>query len=225
MKFRLPFIAVAVLAISLPLATQTPSADPAVEVDFTNLALSPSHWTLTIHPDGSAHFRSQHGTPLPDSPRIDVSDIDRDLHLSAPYTARVFEAARSHKLFNLECESKLKVAFQGQKKLSYSGPDGQGSCTFNYAKDKDIQALADSLVGVAGTIVEGARLVELEQHDRLALFDEMEMLNTGVADGRFEQMTAIREILQRLAADDALMDRVRRRSRELLALADAENQK
>jgi hypothetical protein len=224
-RFRLPFIAVAALAISLPLVAQAPSTGPTVEVDFTNSALSPSHWTLTIHPDSSAHFRSQHATPPSGAPPGDPSDIDRDLRLSAPFTARVFEAARSHKLFNLECESKLKVAFQGEKTLSYTGPEGHGSCTFNYAKDKEIQALSDSMVDVAATIAEGARLVKLEQHDRLGLYNEMEMFTAGAADGRFEQMSAIREILQRLAADDALMERVRKRARELLVQADAENQK
>jgi hypothetical protein len=222
-NLRLPFIALAAVAISLPLAAQAPG--PAVEIDFTNPSLSPSHWTLTIHPDGSAHFRSQHGAAPPGAALVEAADIDRDLRLSAPFAARVFEAARSHKLFNIECESKLKVAFQGWKKLSYSGPEGGGSCTYNFSKDKEIEALGDSLLGVAGTIIEGARIAKLEQHDRLGLYGEMEMLNAGAADGRFEQMSAIREILQHLAANDALMERVRRRARELLAQADAENQK
>jgi hypothetical protein len=218
-------LALASLAWPLRAYAQTPAADPTVEVDFNNPELSPPYWTLTIHPDGSAHFRSQRGAPLPDARQSDTPDIDRDLHLSAPFAARVFEAARSHKLFNLECESKLKVAFQGWKKLSYTGPEGHGSCTFNYAKDKEIQAVSDSLLGVSATIVEGARLLKLEQHDRLGLYNEMEMFTSGVADGRFEQMSAIREILQQLAADEALMERVRRRARGLLAQADAENQK
>ncbi|HLI03364.1 MAG TPA: hypothetical protein VKU93_03745, partial [Terracidiphilus sp.] len=34
---------------------------PVISVDFSNPALSPSHWTLSIHPDGSGHFRSEMG--------------------------------------------------------------------------------------------------------------------------------------------------------------------
>jgi hypothetical protein len=151
--------------------------------------------------------------------------VDRDLHLSAPFTARVFETARRHRFFNEECESRLKVAFQGSKRLTYTGPDGKGSCEFNYSKDKEIEALGDALVSTASTIVEGARLVKLEQHDRLGLDQEMELLVEGSADGRFAEMGAIREILGHLVEDDAVLERVRKRARMLLARADQENGK
>lgn len=221
--------AVAVFLLALPaLARQTVAApvESVVQVEFTNPALSPSHWTLTLHPDGSAHFRSEHNaTPPAGSPLINAPDVDRDLHLSAPFTARVFETARRHRFFNEGCESRLKVAFQGSKRLTYTGPDGKGSCEFNYSKDKEIEALGDALVSTASTIVEGARLVKLEQHDRLGLDQEMELLVEGSADGRFAEMGAIREILGHLVEDDAVLERVRKRARMLLARADQENGK
>ena len=96
------------------------------------------------------------------------------MQVSAEFAERVFQTVRQHNLFNADCESHMKVAFQGWKKLSYSGPEGVGSCAFNYSKDKEIQALGDSLVSVAGTILEGARLEMLLQHDRLGLDSEME---------------------------------------------------
>lgn len=216
--------AVSVLAQQPANLAPTPQ-EQVVQVDFSNPALSPSHWTLTIHPDGRAHFRSQHSVAPAGSPPMDAPDVDRDLRLSAPFAERVFAVARHHKFFNAECESRLKVAFQGLKRLSYSGPDGQGSCEFNYSKDREIQSLGDALVGVAATIIEGARLVKLEQHDRLGLDREMELLSAGAADGRFNEMGAIREILGQLAKDDAVLERVRKRARALLALADEGNQK
>jgi hypothetical protein len=114
----------------------------------------------------------------------------------------------------------MKVAFQGWKKLTYSGPDGAGSCTFNYSKDKQIQELGESLVAVAGAIVEGARLETLLQHDRLGLDKEMEYLVEATGDGRVRQIGTIQGILQRLADDPEVMDRVRKRARQLLARAD-----
>jgi len=147
-------------------------------------------------------------------------DQDRDVHLSAQFTERVFEVARNKRWFNWECESHLKVAFQGWKELTYSGPEGQGACTFNYSKDKEIQALSDSLVAVASTILEGARLEVLLQHDRLGLDQEMEYITESQGDGRLQQVCAIRDILERLAEDQGVMERVRRRARLLLAKAD-----
>jgi hypothetical protein len=111
----------------------------------------------------------------------------------------------------------MKVAFQGWKKLSYSGPDGEGGCAFNYSKDKEIQALGDSLVAVAGAILEGARLETLLQHDRLGLDQEMEYLVEATGDGRVQQICTIRGILERLADDPEVMERVRKRARVLLA--------
>jgi len=150
---------------------------------------------------------------------MDAPDVNRDVHLSAQFTARVFETAQRHKWFNQGCESHLKVAFQGWKKLSYNGPEGSGTCTYNYSKDKDIESLGDSVVAVAETIFEGARLEMLLQHDRLGLDKEMEYLVDAAGDGRAQQICAIREILVRLAEDDEVLDRVRKRAKLLLVQA------
>ncbi|HEY1648345.1 MAG TPA: hypothetical protein VGF96_10205 [Terracidiphilus sp.] len=199
-----------------------PASSPVVLVDFSDPSLSPSHWTLTLHPDGSGHFHSEMGkTPQVDTQEIDAPDIDRDVQLGVSFTSKVFEAAHHHKFFNEDCDSHLKVAFQGWKKLSYTGPEGSGSCTFNYSKDKEIQALGDSLGAVAETILEGARLEILLQHDRLGLDKEMEFLVDAAGNGRAQQICAIREILVRLAQDDEVLERVRKRARLLLAQGDS----
>jgi hypothetical protein len=210
----------AAAAFALAAHVQASSSPDAVFVaDFTNPGVSPSHWTLTLHRDGSGHFRSERGNPPNASEGMDVPDEDRDVRLSADYAEHVFQTAKAHNWFNQKCESHLKVAFQGWKKLSYTGPDGQGSCTFNYSRDNEIQALGDSLIGVAETLREGARLEMLLQHDRLGLDREMEYISDGAKDGRIVQIGAIREILERLAADEEVLERVRKRAQTLLAHA------
>jgi hypothetical protein len=192
-----------------------------IQVDFSDADLSPSHWTLIILPDGSGHFRSERNSaPGVQSPTIDAPSVDRDIQLSADFAGRVFQSAQSHKFFRIECESHAKVAFQGLKKLSYRGPGGEGSCEFNYSRDKEIEALGDSLVAVADTIVEGARLEALLSHDPLGLDREMEYLVEAAGDGRVQQICTIRGILERLAGDDGVMERVRKRARMLLARSE-----
>jgi hypothetical protein len=196
-------------------------APRVIRVDYSNPGLSPSHWTLTIQQDGSGHFHSDRGNPPADgSQGIEAPSLDRDVRLSGQFADRVFAAARRHKMFAGDCESHLKVAFQGWKKLSYTGPDGEGSCEFNYSKDKDIQALGDSMVAVAETIVEGARLEMLLLHDRLGLDKEMENLVDFASDGRAQQICAIEDILERLAGDPTVLERVQKRARVLLAKAE-----
>jgi hypothetical protein len=207
-----------VTALSLPVRGET---GPVLQVEYSNPGLSPSHWTLTIHPDGKGHFHSERGNaPAKDPQTIDAPNVDRDIQLSAGFAERVFQTVRDRKWLNVDCESHLKVAFQGWKKLSYSGPDGQGVCEFNYSRDKEIQTLGDSLVSVAGTILTGARLEMLLQHDPLGLDRETEYLVEAARDGRAQQICAIRSILVRLAEDPGVMDRVRKRARLLMAGAE-----
>jgi len=194
---------------------------PLVQVDFSNPGVTPPHWTLILYPDGSGHFRSERGDPPAGSapiapPTIMAVEVDRDVRVSAEFAGRVFQAARSRRWFTAGCENRDKVAFQGMKTLTYTGPEGQGTCTFNYSKDKELQELSDSLVAVAGTILEGARLEKLLLHDRLGLDQEMEYIAEASGDGRLQQIGAIRGILERVEEDPGVMDRVKKRARVLL---------
>ncbi len=212
-------LALAALAVlALPALGQ---ADPVVKVEFSNPGLTPSRWTITLHADGSGHFSSERGNAQAEgSQAMDAADVDRDIRVSPRFAARIFQVARRHNWFNTECESRMKVAFQGWKKASYEGPDGQGSCSFNYSRDKEIQELGDSLVAVAGTIQEGARLEMLLRHDRLGLDRELEFIVEAATDGRVRQICVIRAILERLAEDSEVMERVRKRAKALLGRAE-----
>jgi hypothetical protein len=212
------FLALALAVWALPAYG---ASDPVFQMDFSDPALSPSHWSLTFHPDGNGHFHSERGKSLTAaSYTIEAPDLDRDIQLSRQFAERAFQVVRQHRLSSGPCESHLKVAFQGRKKMSYAGPEGTESCEFNYAKDKEIQALGESMVAVAETILSGARLELLLQHDRLGLDKETEFLVAAVGDGRVQQLCAIRGILERLTEDPSVMERVRKRARVLLAQAE-----
>ena len=204
----------------IPLRQIRSSAEPVVQVDFSDPALSPPQWTLILHADGAAIFVPRRiRLPTAGMKEIEAPSVDRDIQLSKEFAGRAFDAAKHHDWFNVPCEGHLKVAFEGWKTLTYTGPTGRGSCTFNYSRDKEIQWLGESMQAVAQTILEGARLELLLQHDRLGLDQEMEYLTEAVEDGRAQQVYAIRDILERLAQDDEVLERVRKRARDLLAHA------
>jgi hypothetical protein len=210
-------IAVAFAFVTLSLHSQT---DPVFRIDFSNPGLVPSNWTLEIRPDGTGHFHSINKLETSGQLSIVPPGLDRDVHLSPKFTEHLFQVPTRHRFFQSGCESHLKVAFQGLKKLSYTGPDGQGSCEFNFSKDAEIQATGDSLVAVATTIIEGARLEMLLQHDRLGLDQEMQTMVDAIGDGRAQQISCIHDILERLSEDPAVLERVRKRARALLARAN-----
>lgn len=209
----------AALAAALILSAHVAPAQETTETfeaEFSNPALAPSHWILVLHPDGSGHFDSSGGSMPGSDSDVKAPPVNREIHVSKDFAERVFQTAYSHKLFNENCDSHLKVAFQGTKTLRYSGPRGNGSCTFNYSKDKDIQALGDSAIAVEQTIMEGARLELLLKHDPLGLDAEMNYLVQAAKDGRAQQMCVIRAILTQLAGDPAVLDAVRKRADFLL---------
>ncbi len=217
---RLALAAFVAVALALLPARGLAEDAPEFQVDYSNPGLSPPHWTLTLHEDGSGHFHSDRrgaaAGAAQASMELRTPDVDRDVEVSAGFAATAFQTMRQHNWVNPDCESHLKVAFQGLKKLSYSGPDGARSCEFNYAKDKDIQALGDSMVALAGTILEGARMEMLLQHDRLGLDNEMNFVEEASKDGRLQELGAIRGVLRQIAGDSSVMMRVRKRAQAIL---------
>jgi hypothetical protein len=194
-------------------------AAPVFELDYSNSNLIPARWVLELHPDGSGHFLTHRGNAAP-TDEIEAPDINRDFQVSAGFAQHVFQVAVKKKLFREGCESHMNVAYQGTKKFLYQGPAGEGSCEFNYSKDGEIQGLADSLMSVANTLIEGARLQTLLVHDRLGLDHETEVLVESANDGRAQQIGSIRDILEQLADDPMVLERVKRRARLLLSKAN-----
>lgn len=192
--------------------------DAKVQVDFSNPSLYPSDWTLVLRPDGTGHFHAEGGTRPTDYPEtMFPGKVDRDVRLSSDFTARIFKTVHQDKILKNKCESHLKVAFQGTKKIHYSGPDGEGGCEFNYSTSKPIQELGESFIAVGQTLIEGARLEILYQHDPLGLDKAIQYVVEATGDGRMQEISTIRPILERLEDDPRVLDRVRKQARMLLA--------
>lgn len=202
-------------------AAQATRRGPVFKAGFLNTEVAPSEWTLVLYPDGTGHFHADRANSTAPRPRtIEPVTVDREVKLSPEFTAWVFSTARANQFFNLQCQSTMKVAFQGWKTLSYNGLDGAGSCRFNYSKNKEIQELGESMVGVASTLMAGAQLELLRQHEPLGLDNEMDYIVEAAGDGRLLQIGAIQGTLQRLEADPDVMDRVKKQARKLLAKAN-----
>lgn len=214
---RIVLLALLAAALALPARSEQ---DGVVKVEFSNPGLYPAHWTLVLHPDGTGHFHADGGVrPTGGEDTIVPGHVDRDVRLSSEFTNRIFQVVHEPRVLKGKCDSHLKVAFQGMKKIHYSGPDAEGGCEFNYSTDKQIQDLGDSLVAVGSTLIEGARLELLYQHDPLGLDKAIQYVVEASDDGRLQQICAIKGILERLEDDPRVLDRVRKRARLLLAKA------
>ena len=185
---------------------------------FENAQLQPAVYEITVKADGSGHYVSHTGSAPPD----DIADLpargqERDIEVAAPTVQKLFTSAVKEHYFAIKCENGgSKVAFQGNKTLMYEGPDGRGSCTFNYSQDQKIQWITSQLMGVSATLEEGRRLTVEHEHGRLALDAELETLETLIHDGQATEIQNISPVLQQIVGDEAVMVRARRRAQALL---------
>ena len=175
---------------------------------------------LTVEEDGSGHFRSEGAGPT-DGQSMASEPLslpqDRPIHISKALRDSMFAAARKNKLFAISCDDGGKnIAFQGTKTLEYEGPEGKGSCMYNWSKNAQIDKLTDQFEAMAATLDEGSKLEREYEHGRLSLDAEMEILEQMVHDGRAIEVENIAPILQTLAGDEAVLQRVQRRARALL---------
>ena len=208
----------ALLPLLLIPKTLTANGTSTAQIRFTyeNPKLQPQKYVLTIGEDGNGPFRSE-GNGQSDGQSMTSEPLDRPIHISKALRDGMFAAARKNKLFASSCDDGGKnIAFQGTKTLEYEGPEGKGSCMYNWSKNAQIDKLTDQFEAMAATLDEGSKLQRQYEHGRLSLDSEMEILDQMVHDGRAIELENIAPILQTLAGDEAVLQRVQRRARAML---------
>jgi hypothetical protein len=200
-------------------ATQS---EAKIRFSYENPQLQPAKYVITMMESGAGHYTSEPGSaPQSEQEGPPVRGLDREIYISKASREAIFAAARQSKFFAMECDGGggSRVAFQGTKTLEYSGPEGRGSCTYNWTKNKQIQLVTDECEGIAFTLEEGARLQTEYDHSRLSLDPELEQLDEMAREGRALELQNIAPILKQLAEDDAVLKRVQRKAAGLLDMA------
>jgi hypothetical protein len=202
----------------LTLVSSTPPQTAQIRFTYENPGLEPHKYLLVVAEDGSGTFHSEASGGPVDGQSLSSQPLDRPIHISKALREAMFAAVRKNKLFAKACEDGGKnIAFQGTKTLEYESPDGNGSCTYNWSKNVQIDKLTSQFEAIAATLDEGSKLERQYEHGRLSLDSEMEILEQMVRDGRAIEIENIAPILKTLAGDEAVLQRVQRRARTLLA--------
>jgi hypothetical protein len=199
-----------------PLVAGQSATQAQIRFTYENPKLQPPKYVVTVGEDGSGHFNSEAGGPT-DGQTMSSEPQDRPIHISKALREAMFTAARKNKLFAITCDDGGKnIAFQGNKTLQYEGPEGKGSCMYNWSKNAQIDKLTDQFEAIAATLDEGGKLQREYEHGRLSLDTEIQVLDQMVHDGRAIELENIAPILQTLAGDEAVLQRVQRRAQALL---------
>jgi hypothetical protein len=201
-------------------SSTTPVAQAEVSFQFERPGLPVPKFTIVVHEDGTGSYKGE-TAPVSGGAMLQPASpgqaIDRKIKLGATTTESIFKAARSLNFFSIECASKAKnIADTGKKTLSYIGPDGHGSCLYNYSENKNVSQLTDMFQSIAFTMDEGRKLDFMHRFDRLGLYSEMDSLNHEVQEKRALELQNISQSLTSIANDEALMEKVREKAVKLL---------
>jgi hypothetical protein len=224
MKIAALILGATSFAFCQPVSSTDPPAvlQGQVSFQFERAGLPVPRYTLEIHEDGSGRYQADEAASLPSQSSsaaqyVGGKHIDRAITLSPTTVAKIFKQVRSLDYFNITCTSKAKnIADTGKKTLTYVGPDGRGSCVYNYSDNKNVTALADMFLAIAFTIDEGRRLEFFHRYDRLGLDEEMTTLGHEADEGRALELGTIAPTLMSIESDTAVIQRVRLRAGKLL---------
>jgi len=214
-----------VFLLILSVAAQQPSVPPApgpahasIRFSFDWLQGIPwQKYTIDVQSDGKSHFQ---GVPHPDETN-DTDTVQQDFTMSAANRAKIFELAQKANYFRGDFDSHAKhIARTGVKTLQYESPPMNGSTSYNWSQNADIQQLTHFFQGIATTIDCGRKLAFQYRFDKLGMDQRLKELEEAQAGHEVEELQIIVPILRKIAADPNMMNIIRESAERLLRTID-----
>jgi hypothetical protein len=153
-------------------------APAQIRFTYDNPKLQPHKYVVTVGEDGTGHFRSETGPAVSDGQSVPtespVESLDRPIHISKALRESMFLSARKNKLFAISCDDGGKnIAFQGTKTLAYEGPEGQGSCVYNWSMVSEGRAIeVENIAPILHTLASDEAVLQRVQRRAQALLQK-----------------------------------------------------
>jgi hypothetical protein len=205
----------------LPAASQnlsTGQTPPAVAFTLDFPKSQPEHYAIRISSVGSNHYESI-GHLASDS---DVTDsFDFDFSISAETRSKIFALATNAGYFQKDVNSRRKnLAFTGKKTLRYTDATRTGESTYNYSESPAVQELTSLFQDLSATLEFGHRLDYDHRYQKLALNEELKRMQEMAQSKMLTEVIAIQPILEKIVADQSVINVARARAQRLLASPD-----
>jgi hypothetical protein len=217
------FFFVSLSARALIHAQQAAGASVAVptvtfSLDFPRS--NPTHYSIVVDAGGHARYEcigaiTEGSEAEPYRAEFEVSPANRD---------RIFEWARKANYFSGKIDSgNHKLAFTGEKVLSYQ--DGARSTTakFNYSNLEPVRELTELFQKMDGTLEYGRRLAYYHRYQKLALDEESKRMEEQAVNGELTEIGMVTPVLQEIVDDNSVINVVRARAKELIQLGNGTN--
>ncbi len=198
-----------------PATSSHPSGD-AAQVKFLfdwNQGRPWLSYSILVHSDGKTHFD---GDPNPLEGGGD-EPFQQDFTLSDVNRQKIFDLTRKLNYFQGNFDfQKSKIAQTGKKTLEYESPEANGSTTYNWSENKDIQELTRLFQSIATTLDYGCKLAFQYRFDKLGMDKRIRELEQLQGEGQVEELEAIEPVLRKIADDPNLMHISRQSAKHLL---------
>lgn len=193
------------------------SAEPVAPIVTFTLdfpASQPEHYSIRVPVDGPAHYQST-GRITRDSD--DTDSFDFDFVLSVAAREKIFRLSASAGHFRRDLDSHQKnLAFTGKKTLTYKDARESGEATFNYSSNPAARELAELFQSLSATLEFGHRLDYDHRYQKLALFEELKLMQQMAEEKQLIEVAAIQPILEQIVADQSVVNVARARAQQLL---------
>ena len=137
--------------------------------------------------------------------------------MSAANRQKIFDLAQKLNYFQGDFASRMKnIAQTGQKTLQYQSPQIQGSATYNWSQNADVEDLTRLFGAIAMTIDFGRKLTFQYRYDKLGMDKLLKELEDQQASHGVDELAIIAPMLRKIADDPNLMNISRQSAERLL---------
>ena len=154
----------------------------------------PAYFDVSVDSSGAGAYReSEDEEPL-------------EFEVAAAELAGLLDHVKELDYFRMAVDSKLKVAFTGEKTLRFEGADGiTGETKFNHTSNAAARALLDWFHKVAGTERHLIALERTAQFDRLGVNKALLQFQISLEENRIVSPAQFIPILEKIANDNRII--------------------
>jgi len=188
---------------------------PAVTFTLDFPQSNPTHYSITVDAGGHARYECVART-AEDS---DDDKYETEFEMSAGNRERIFELTKRAGYFsgNIDARNR-KIAFTGEKTLSYRDGIRSTAARFNYSDVEPVRQLTELFQSMAGTLEFGRRLAYYHRYQKLALDDELKRMEAEAKNNELSEIQAAAPVLRAIVEDASVINGVRARARELMQM-------
>jgi len=199
-----------------PATVPVPGVPPQASVRFSFDWSQGFPWqtfSITVQSDGKARFD---GTPHADETN-DTDPYQQDFTMSAANRQKIFDLAQKLNYFRGDFASPMKhIAQTGSKTLQYQSPQVQGSTTYNWSQNSDVEELTRLFGAIAMTMDFGRKLAFQYRFDKLGMDKLLKELEDQQVSHGVEELAIIAPMLRKIVNDPNLMNISRQSAERLL---------